>query len=471
MMRTRGGSPPRRRGKWSIPIVTLALVVIGVAGVYRLGYLNDEICGGPCPAEFFEAPEAVTQIAAARPETIGDRPLPGRADPAKVAAAVAPALKNPALGQVGFSAIGLSGGALLWDTGDRRLIPASTNKLFTTFAALSSMDPQLRFTTTVVRTKPATIVLVGGGDPYLQAEVQPKDDYPRQATLPELADATAAALKADDVVTVRLGYDNNLFSGPSASPDWDPTFVSTNVVTRISALWADQGVVNSRRVRFPAKSAAQIFASELAERGIKVNPEVFAVDAADDAPAIASVSSPTVHQIVQLVNLKSDNEGAEVLFRQIALATGREGSFAGGQAAVSAILEGAEIDLTQTRIVDGSGLSSRNYTTPTTLARTLYAASQRQRTKILLSDLPVAGFNGTLANRFDTAGSKKAVGAVRAKTGTLTGVRGLAGLAIDADGRPIAFAILANDIPGSGYIVGRAAIDAVAAAIATCHCG
>jgi D-alanyl-D-alanine carboxypeptidase/D-alanyl-D-alanine-endopeptidase (penicillin-binding protein 4) len=119
-------------------------------------------------------------------------------------------------------------------------------------------------------------------------------------------------------------------------------------------------------------------------------------------------------------------------------------------------------------LFDGSGLSRHNRVAPTTLAEVVHAASQHSRTSGLVSDLPVSGFTGTLVKRFATLPGAR--GLVRAKTGTLTGVHALAGYAVDAEGGPIIFALMADHTSKVASVTAEAALDRVAAALATCSC-
>nr|BFE84648.1 hypothetical protein GCM10020093_072490 [Planobispora longispora] len=77
--------------------------------------------------------------------------------------------------------------------------------------------------------------------------------------------------------------------------------------------------------------------------------------------------------------------------------------------------------------------------------------------------MPVAGFTGTLGHRFGKSDS--AYGLVRAKTGTLDGVSTLAGVTTTKDGRLVAFAFMADDVP-PGWGRAEAALDRLAAAVA-----
>ena len=81
----------------------------------------------------------------------------------------------------------------------------------------------------------------------------------------------------------------------------------------------------------------------------------------------------------------------------------------------------------------------------------------------------MAGWDGSLVeqDRF-TGNAAVADGAVRAKTGSLTGVSALAGVLTDKDGRQLIFAFVADQAPSEGPT--RAAIDDLAAALVGCGC-
>ena len=218
----------------------------------------------------------------------------------------------------------------------------------------------------------------------------------------------------------------------------------------------------------PAASAARIFAGLLEDRGIEVSGDPEPVKAPRGVTPVAAVHSATVAQIVGAMVRTSDNQAAEVLFRQVAVAAKKPATFDGGAEAVTEALKGAGIDTSGLRLRDGSGLSRADRVSPATLAQTVMAAIAGLPTANLLSDLPVSGFSGTLSSRFST--SKDAYGFVRAKTGTLTGVHSLAGYAVEVDGLPVIFALMSDGTPDVDLVSAEAALDRVAAAIATCRC-
>ncbi len=98
-------------------------------------------------------------------------------------------------------------------------------------------------------------------------------------------------------------------------------------MTPVSALWADQGVANGIRVcAIPLPVRRQTFRRLLEVRGIDVVGEPAATEAPAGATEIAAVRSATVGQIVDAMIRTSDNQAAEVMLRQIAVAADRSGN-------------------------------------------------------------------------------------------------------------------------------------------------
>lgn len=448
--------------------MVLTVVVALGAFLWSRGDLNELICDGDCgPANVIPPRSLTSDTVPAEPAP--GRPAAGEVDPVKLKAAIARTLDASVLGpRVGFSAVAPSNGSELVSSHPGAYVPASTTKVLTGFAALSLIEPQTRYATRVVGAGDR-IVLVGGGDPYLAVKARKTDDPVIRADLTTLAERTVATLQKSGTSSVNLGFDASLFAGPDASPAWEPSYVSENIVTPVSALWADQGEQNGIRARDPAVDAASTFARLLEDRGITVTGDPAPVKAATDAPALAVVRSATVAKIVETLISVSDNQAAEVMLRQLAIAAHKPATFEGGAEAVADVLDAADIDTQGLVLRDGSGLSRGNRIAPLTLAQTVNVAATTPRTSGLIADLPVSGFTGTLVNRF--AKLTSSLGLVRAKTGTLTGVHSLAGYAVDADGRPVVFAVMADRTSTAAPVEAQAALDKVAAAIAACSCG
>jgi len=123
-------------------------------------------------------------------------------------------------------------------------------------------------------------------------------------------------------------------------------------------------------------------------------------------------------------------------------------------------------------LYDGSGLSRENLLTTESLSAVvrLSASPQHPELREVLTGLPVAGFTGSLAYRFER-GPDEARGRVRAKTGTLTGVHGLAGVADDVDGARLAFVVVADKVRPLKEFQAQTLIDRIAGALGACTCG
>ncbi len=134
------------------------------------------------------------------------------------------------------------------------------------------------------------------------------------------------------------------------------------------------------------------------------------------------------------------------MLRQIGLKAGRGGSITGGRRAVQAELTKLGLWTSATVAYDGSGLARSSKIQPATLVKLLRLAAAPGGPKLrsLLTGLPVAGVEGTLRTRFLDTTMHPADGAVRGKTGTLTGVRSLAGYLRTPDGTVLYYAVIIN---------------------------
>ena len=170
--------------------------------------------------------------------------------------------------------------------------------------------------------------------------------------------------------------------------------------------------------------------------------------------------------------VESNNVIAEDIARQVAIRMGMPATFAGAADAVVTELRRLGI-ATPITLVDGSGMSPRDKIAPETLVRALRVAASLPRLAAAITGLPLGGFTGTLSGGQSVFSSisSAAWGLIRAKTGNLSTVASLAGLAYDHDGRLLIFAIMAPQIPGPAMLANTAdAIDTAATRLAGCGC-
>lgn len=488
MGRDRRHSPrPRGAGRaahWGPTLLVLALVAAAFAS-YRLDLGPRYLPGlsvDPQSAPAAIAPPAGVALPDwADPEPVAEVVPPaerGSVDRDAVAAALAPGLRDEDLGRHVVAAVGdLNGDGPVFSYGEGAVIPASTTKLLTGAAALEALGPAARFETRVVTgATPRDVVLVGGGDPYLAS--RPPTPEEAATTFPERADVVTLARRVAAAVEpgrrVRVQYDDSLFTGPSDNPRWRADYVPDDIVSPITALWVDRGASPSGYgyADDPSATAADAFATALRAAGVRVVGTPTRTTAPAGAREIASVTSTPVTDIVERVLEVSDNEAAEVLARHVGLAVDGDGSFEGGSAAVLATLRSLGIDTGSDVVHDGSGLSRLNRVSAATLVQVIQAAAAPANPTLrpVLTGLPVAGFTGSLAYRFDT-GATAGPGRVRAKTGTLSRVHSLAGVTTDREGNAMAFVVAVDRARDEDKLDAQEAVDRLAGDLAACRCG
>lgn len=424
------------------------------------------------------ASPSLTLVPTTAPPVLGALSPVGSPLADRVRAALGNLAGGPALGGAPGVVVldGATGASLVDLDGASARIPASTTKLLTAAAALEVLGPDAHFTTSVVSPAPGQIVLVGGGDPALSQRTGPDDDWAYAVTpLADLATTTVTALRAQGVVTVQLAYAADYFAGPSVNPNWPASYVSTGQVGPIAALALDGSRRTpgmAARTADPPAYAAERFAALLTAGGVAATVTGEVSTPVGGPVDVASIDSPSVADLVSQMLVRSDNDVAETLARQVARAAGQPASFAGVQPALTGVLATLRIPTAGLALADGSGLARSNQIAPTTLAATLLAATYPDHDELrpLLTGLPVAGFTGTLAERFDDPAGAVGAGDIRAKTGYLSGVVALAGYVRDQNDQVLIFAFVANGVSGTNTIDAQKALDDMAVRLAGCGC-
>lgn len=446
----------------AVGVVVLVLVaaVVAVAAVLTGHRSSEAEAVAPAPAPATASPGIVpVDMSAPTPTASG------------LAAALAPALANPDLGEVTGRITDAETGAELWEQNSGvPMQPASVNKVLTTAAALLTLDRNARLATTVlaVDSQPGLVVLKGGGDTTLSAAPEDTDTwYKGAARISDLADQ----VRNSGITVTAVRVDTGEYSGPTMAPGWDPADIEGGDIAPMEPVMLDGGriqptTVESRRSTTPALDAGRALAAAL-----KVDPATVTVlSSAVSGKQIAAVqSAPLIERLRQMMN-ESDNVMAESIAREVAAQLHRPQSFDGGVDAVVSQLEGIGIDMSAAKLVDSSGLSTDDRLTARILDEVVNIAAGNTEPAVrpLVDLLPIAGGSGTLSNRYlDTDAGRDAAGWLRAKTGSLTGTNALAGIVTDDNGRVLTFAVISNDAGPTG----RTAIDELAAVLRSCGCG
>ncbi|MFA4968278.1 MAG: D-alanyl-D-alanine carboxypeptidase/D-alanyl-D-alanine-endopeptidase [Sulfuritalea sp.] len=152
-----------------------------------------------------------------------------------------------------------------------------------------------------------------------------------------------------------------------------------------------------------------------------------------DARAIGVLPSPTLGEVVRDINKFSNNVMARQLFLTLGMEAGRRpASAADADAAIRSWLDLRGLNMPELVLENGSGLSRRERITAEGLGRLLQAAWRSSVMPELMASLPVTATDGTMKKRLKQNG---VAGQAHIKTGSLEGVRSLAGYVLDKGGR------------------------------------
>ncbi len=325
--------------------------------------------------------------------------------------------------------------------------PASVEKLYTTVATLNELGPNDRLKTTVVGAGHlgpggvwhGNLYLVGGGDPTLGDGAFNRNwEHGYGPTANQLV----GQLVHDGIkhVTGWVIGDAALFDELRGGPATGYAADVPDFGGQLSALSYDHG--STYKKLNPGAFAAKELVLTMHGAGIGARPLNRTLPAPGGAQTLASVQSPPLSVMLKLMDVPSDDFFAEMLTKQLGVRFGTAGSITAGAQVISNVIESFGL---HPQIVDGSGLSRSDRSSPGEVVDLLKTMWNTPTGRILAASLPVVGVSGTVQG---IAAHTAAQGRCIAKTGTLNYVTNLAGYCTAQNHHVLAFALMV-DGPGN----------------------
>jgi D-alanyl-D-alanine carboxypeptidase/D-alanyl-D-alanine-endopeptidase (penicillin-binding protein 4) len=395
---------------------------------------------------------------------------------------------------------------------DKKMIPASLSKIFTAITSLKKFGPSYRMSTTLWTdgkvekgVLKGDLYLKGGGDPgfvsetmwflvneFLRNEIHSVEgnvmvdeslfdsvrfDESRDPERVDRAyDAPIGAMsfnwnsinvyvrptKAGKAPEIFLSPDNEAWKVVNKAKTKKGSAV-TIVVSRVGAntIYVTGNIgekvdetVKYKSILAPAMWAGNNLKEFLLQRGVSVKGGVKEGDVPKDARMIAEAKGKPMRETVSDMLKYSNNYVAEMLTKNLAAKYKKQPAvMSDGVDVITDTIVELGIPRKDFSFINPSGLSRKNLFMAKDLTQLLaevqgafgYSAE-------FLSALPLAGVDGTLKKRMVNTAAQ---GRVRAKTGMLTGVAGLAGYAGRKDGQSYAFTFLFNGPGAQGDLARR----------------
>jgi len=411
---------------------------------------------------------------------------------------------------MGIKVVSLKSGKTLYSlNSDYLFTPASNNKLYTASATLYYLLPQFKFETSVWvdstykdSTHVPRLVLVGGADPDLYLAELKLIAKEISKSIKSIDTLIIDNTLFDDVhfgsgwmwdegsdryfahISAMTFNDNcvEISVTPGAigdkpiiyiKPDTKYVEISNKAITvndttdfkdlKIERRWWENSnaidisgeLLNNvdkeiyyRNVENPALFTGTVLIDLLNQFNVKVKSEVtIGQKYFTMTPVYAHYSKPLTNSLKDFLET-SDNLSGEIYVKMIGhTVTGQQGNWNNGMLAIKTFLnDEVEIDTTKMRMVDGSGLSRYNLTSPDQITQLLsYMYSTDSNRTEFLSALRSGGWDRTSKNGIEEIEQENNI---RAKTGTLSGVSCLSGYVFTKKGEPLVFSIMLNGYVG-----------------------
>ncbi len=325
--------------------------------------------------------------------------------------------------------------------------PASVEKLYTTVAALSDLGSQTTFQTAILGAGHmgprgvwlGNLYLRGGGDPtFGDGTFNQVWNHGYGPTPVQLVDQLKA--RGIHVISGDVFGDESLFDTARGGPATNYLPDVGDFGGQLSALSYDHGSTSGRLS--PAQFAVNELVMTMRAEHIAAKSAPATAVTPPNAQPLAVVSSPPLATLVNLMDVPSDDLFAEMLTKQLGV------RFGGG---AGTIVAGAKVIASAIAtyglhpvIVDGSGLSRADGTSPAEVVSLLRRLWRTRTGDELAAALPLVGVSGTVQS---IGVHTPAQGRCIAKTGTLNDVTNLAGYCTNHIGHVLAFALFIDGPP------------------------
>lgn len=268
---------------------------------------------------------------------------------------------------------------------------------------------------------------------------------------------SASVIDSTDIAGRYLTINNYLTVGGSTDNGVVYSSPYSTTVTLGGTIPANSTSVLDASVPDPPLATAMMLKDRFVALGISVSGRCLTkrTDAATDTvlEMLATTVSPTLKEMVTTTNQESINLFAGQLCKHLGLVYKGNPSFDAGLDVIKSFLDTAKISTGSVMLTDASGLSRDNLLSAEFMTQFLRFIYNSPLKETFISSLPVSGVSGTLKNYFSDDALK---GKITAKTGSMTGVRSMAGFVTTSTGRVMAFTIMVNGYTAPGTeVAGR----------------
>jgi len=403
---------------------------------------------------------------------------------------------------VGLSVVDLKNDSVIVDlNAQKNMIPASIAKLYTTSAALYYLGGDFRFKTYItyrgnVNDKgvlDGDIIIHGSGDPTTGSKYFPETKGFLDTIVSNIKAAGINKVTGTLIIDCSIfdsqaiptswvwedlgksyaagvypvAINDNTFSISFSSPNQDTQFqkVGSKTPPAISVSPYEQSSeedtvqLDSKKGNFIVKGAIpspqEIVGIELFQRFVDEGlftykqdylPMVIPIRGKLDT--INCLTSPSLEEIVTMVNHKSLNNYAEHLCKYLGYKVYNDGSYSVGTKVITNYFDTLGVGKKGVQLYDGSGLSRFNSTSALHMSTFLEKNYENGgKESIFFKSLPESGTSGTLRLY---GFPKEMTGKIHAKTGSMTRVRNMAGYMTTKSGNEVSFCVMLNGYDCSG---------------------